>query len=48
MRSERWRDVLGDYHVVDVHRKGVVAHHVDPEALAHELAVLKEWEAMVD
>jgi hypothetical protein len=47
-RSGRWRDELGDYHVVNVHRSAVVAQHVDPEALARELGAIKEWEKMID
>jgi hypothetical protein len=47
-RSGRWRNELGDYHVVNVRRNAVVAQHVDPEALARKIGALKEWEKMTD
>lgn len=35
---------LGSYYTVDVGRNQIAATHVDPEELARELGVLKEWE----
>ena len=45
-RSDRWRDDLGDYYVIDVEINGVLHKHVDLEALGRELGVLAEWETV--
>ena len=47
-RSERDRQQLGNYFVIDLHRNTVQAQHVDLEALARELGVLKPYEALAD
>ncbi len=47
-RGQRdWGD-LGDYYIINTNRNFLVAGHVDPEAYARELGVLKPWESMVD
>ncbi len=43
-RGERAQLDLGDYYVVDFQRNAVMQMHVDVEAMARQLGVLKEWE----
>lgn len=38
----------GDYYIVDFKRNFVVRPNVDPETLARELGVLKDWETLAD
>jgi hypothetical protein len=42
----RWRSDLGDYYIVDFTRNTVVAKHVNPEALAREMGLLRSWETV--
>lgn len=43
-RSERMRLDVGEYYVIDYRLNAIQQHNVDPEALARELGVLKDWE----
>jgi hypothetical protein len=44
-RNERVRTDFGEWYVVDTRtHRGANSTHVDPEALARELGVLKPWE----
>jgi hypothetical protein len=47
-RSERMRQAVGDYYVVDFRINGVLHHDVDPEAMARELGVLKGYEQVTE
>lgn len=47
-RSERARQSLGDFYVVDTQLNAITAHDVDPEELARELGLLMEYEELVD
>ena len=40
----RTRQEFGDYYIVNTRTNGVDANHVDPEELARELKVLRDWE----
>jgi hypothetical protein len=46
-RSERMRLDVGYYHVIDFRMNGVTRVNVDPEAMARELGVLRDFEEMV-
>lgn len=43
-RSERERQNVGNFFIVDSHKNVVVEFHIDPVALARELGVLASWE----
>lgn len=43
--DSRWYSELGDYYIVNYYTNCIDAKHCDVEALAHELGVLKDWEA---
>lgn len=45
-RGERLRMDVGDYHVIDWRRNLILNQHVDPEAMARELGVLRQDEAV--
>ena len=47
-RSERARQDLGDYYIVDVRRNFLVGGHIDPVQLARELGVLQGYEEAED
>ena len=47
-RSERARTEIGDFFIVDVAVNGLLATHVDPEALARVLGVLHASERVAD
>ena len=42
-KSKWWND-LGDYYIVDLRTNGMIARHVDIEALGRDLGCLKPWE----
>jgi hypothetical protein len=46
-RGEHARRELGNFYIVDVGRNFLAAQHVDLEALARELGVLKAYEHIV-
>ncbi len=46
-RGVRTRTQLGDFYAICVSRNVVTAEHVDPEAWARELGVLREFEQVV-
>jgi hypothetical protein len=46
LRGERYRQELGSYYVVNMDRNSVEQTDVDPVALAKELGVLADWEAV--
>lgn len=39
---------LGTYYVLDRPHNAIVAHHVDPQALAETYHILQPWEALLD
>jgi hypothetical protein len=43
-RSDRWRNDLGDFYIVNWRFNWIVAQHVEPEALAREIGVLRSNE----
>ena len=43
-RSERARQDVGDFFIVNTDHNYLARHHVDPEALARKLGVLADWE----
>ncbi len=43
-RGNQWRPELGDYYVVDLNRNSIIRKDVDPEKIARELGVLRDWE----
>ena len=45
-RSERARADHGDYFIVT--ERGIYPSHVDPEDLARQMRVLKDWEKVVE
>jgi hypothetical protein len=45
-RSERVKDAVGWYYVLDVNRNWVISRWVNVEQYARDLGVLKEWERM--
>jgi hypothetical protein len=45
LRGGHWRWNFGRYFVVNENHH-LIAAHVDPEALARELGVLRSWEAV--
>ena len=45
-RGERMRREFGDYYVIDFRRNFVTHTRVDPEEMARDLGVLKEWETL--
>lgn len=47
-RGERWRGELGDFFVVDEFHNTIAQTHVDVEALAKDMGVLRAWESKVD
>jgi hypothetical protein len=44
-RNVRTQLDLGSFYIIDTRRNLIVDRGVDPEELARELGVLKEWEA---
>jgi hypothetical protein len=47
-RSERMRQQVGDYYVLDLRINGILHHDVDPAAMAREMGLLKAWERVID
>ena len=47
-RGERWRQEQGDYYIIDYRKNWLTHKHIDPETLARELGVLRDWETIVD
>src|ERR1700682_4324917 len=45
-RGERWRNDLGDSHLLDTRNNLILARHLDPEALGREIGVLRIWERL--
>ena len=48
LRGERWFSNLGRYYEVDEYTNAVINTHLDLEAYAKELGVLKGWEKLED
>lgn len=47
-RGQRMQQECGDYHIVDFSMNAVVNKDVDPEKLARNLGVLRDWEAVTE
>ena len=47
-RGERMQSEVGYYHVIDFRLNAVTHTNVNPEAMARDLGVLKDYEEMVD
>jgi len=47
-RSNRARQELGEFYVLDLRINGVLQKHVDPEELGRELGVLQDYERVVE
>jgi hypothetical protein len=47
-RSERMRQEVGWYYIIDYKMNAITHHRVDPEKLARELGVLQDWEAVTE
>ena len=45
-RSERARQALGEWHIINVNRNLISATDVDPEELARELGILAPYERL--
>lgn len=45
-RSERGRTDAGDYYIVDLNRKAILATHCDLEKLGRKLEVVAAWERL--
>ncbi len=48
LRGEKWEHEMGRYFKVDFNRNFVLEKHVDLEATAKELGVIKPWEKMAE
>lgn len=47
-RGARMQQEVGDYYIVDFSKNAVTRMDADPEKLARELGVLKDWETLAD
>lgn len=47
-RGARMQQEVGDYYIVDLSRNAVTRTSANPEKLARELGVLKDWETLAD
>lgn len=45
-RGEKMRQDAGDFYIVNTRLNGLTGKDVDPEKLARELGLLKDWEAV--
>jgi hypothetical protein len=47
-RGERLRQNVGDYYIIDFRMNAITHNDVDPEKMARDLGVLKEYEQVVE
>ena len=47
-RSERDRQRIGEFYVINTHINGVIRYDESPERLGREIEVLRPWEKLAD